>query len=239
MITCKNLFLLILISGCTVLHAQHPTASEILLKCINAHDPLDKWGKFNGDFEQKIERTGVATRHFVVKIDNRKNGFAYSVNNDTVNFEQGIIKGKYFSQLRGNDNISDSDRKKYQLTNERTLNLKEVYDYLVGIPMRLNRDQNMLDMRVTDTIFNQKSCYKITFNYLPKIDNETWHFFIDRQTFLMAGYQFYHDDIGKDGEFIYLSDFVQCQDIQFPSIRKWHWNKDGSYFRTDFIMHCK
>jgi hypothetical protein len=105
--------------------------------------------------------------------------------------------------------------------------------------MRLNNDFSYLSDEYYVVTFNNKLCYKLTIQYPPKGENETWYFFINKENYLLEGYQFYEKDIESDGEYIYLSDYEWIKGILMPKIKHWFWNKDGSYFRTDRILKFK
>jgi DNA-directed RNA polymerase delta subunit len=104
------------------------------------------------------------------------------------------------------------------------------------LPMRLKEDLSYLSKSYTEEKFNEKPCYKLTFSYPPVGENETWYFFISKEDFRLEGYQFFQKDILSDGEFIYLSDYKWIKGLLVPKVKKWYWNKDGSFFRTDTIL---
>jgi hypothetical protein len=211
-------------------------AQSILQRCISVHDPNDRYLKFKAQIDMSIRRDKAADRYFTLTLDRTNNVFSYEVKNDTLHFIQSIKKGRHHRSYNGNKNPSLQTIKKYDLTPERTQNLKEVYEYLMLLPMRLKEDLSYLSKSYTEEKFNEKPCYKLTFSYPPVGENETWYFFISKEDFRLEGYQFFQKDILSDGEFIYLSDYKWIKGLLVPKVKKWYWNKDGSFFRTDTIL---
>ena len=231
------LFILFLLSV-AVAQAQ-PTAFEILQKSIKTHDPRGRWQKLKADFDMSIVREKQADRFFRIDLNIPKKSFFYRVKSDTLNYAQGF-KGNVFEAFFNNSkDISETTIKKYDLTQARTQYLREVYEYLLLLPMRLQNDTALLAKDFIIETFNNVPCYKLTIQYEPSSENETWHFFIDNQSFILRGYQFYVKDKTTNGEYIYLEDYTSVKGILMPKTKKWYWNKDNSFFRTDRILKIK
>ncbi len=228
---------LFILSICLVSIVQaQQTAKDILQKSIETHDPRGRWHKLNAEFDMSIVREKQADRLFTIALNMRKKHFAYRVKTDTLNYSQGF-KGAIFETLfNGSSTISEANIKKYDLTEARTQYLKEVYEYLLLLPMRLQNDTALLSKDYTIETFNNVQCYKLTIQYQPINENETWHFYIDNQSFILRGYQFYVKDKTTNGEYIYLEDYTNVKGILMPKTKKWYWNKDSSFFRTDRVL---
>jgi hypothetical protein len=183
-----------------------------------------------------IVREKTADRYFTVHLNLPQKSFVYEVKNDSLHFRQGFEGNTHQVFLNGKTHLTEAEIKQYDLGQARTQYLKEVYEYLLLLPMRLKNDIKFLSDEVSEDVFNQKVCYKITIRYEPTNENETWHFFIDKQTFVLHGYQFYLKDKATDGEFIHLDDYTTHKNILFAKTKRWYWNKDGSFFRTDRLM---
>lgn len=234
----KNLLFYLALSASTIIQAQQ-TAYQILEKSIKTHDPRGRWQKLKAEFEMSIVREKQADRFFTIALDLPKKSFAYRVKTDSLNYTQGF-KGNTFEVLFNNSkNISEATIKKYDLTQTRTQYLREVYEYLLLLPMRLQNDTAVLSKDYTIETFNKAECYKLTIQYEPVQENETWHFFIDSQSFILRGYQFYVKDKTTNGEYIFLDDYTTIKRILMPKTKQWYWNKDGSFFRTDRILRVK
>jgi hypothetical protein len=208
----------------------------ILSKCISVHDPDDQWQKLDASFDMSIKRDGHADRFFSIYFNRRKNHFKYLVNLDSVNYSQAFFDKKHKILINRNEVSDTAMINKYNLKPDRTKYLQEVYEYLFGVPMVLKNDLLYLSEDVGSQLFNDKDCHVLTFDYLPKDNNETWLFFINKSSYLLEGYQFFDQDIKSDGEFIFLKDQFRSKNILFPREKHWYWNKDDSFFRTDSII---
>ena len=140
---------------------------------------MHKWQTFKGKFDMFIVRAGHQDRFFTIGFDKKKDAFTYAVDTDSIRYEQSVSKGKFVQSVNGNADIDEKTISQYQLTPQRTQYLKEVYDYLFGVPMRLNDDISMLNDTVKSVSFNTVDCFQLTFEYLPVGENETWYFFIN------------------------------------------------------------
>jgi Family of unknown function (DUF6503) len=234
----KKLLFFLVISYSTVAQAQQ-TAYQILQKSIKIHDSRGRWQKLKANFDMSIVREKQADRFFTIALNIPKKHFAYQVKTDTLSYSQGFNADKFDVLLNNSSDISEVNIKKYDLTQTRTQYLKEVYEYLLLLPMRLQNDTAFLSKDYTIEPFNGTSCYKLTIQYEPVGENETWHFFIDQQSFILKGYQFYVKDKTTNGEYIYLEDYTRVKGILMPKTKQWYWNKDSSFFRTDRILKVK
>jgi hypothetical protein len=215
------------------------SALEVLEKSIEVHDPKNRWKRFEAALEMSIVREKVADRVFTIHLDLRQKSFGYEVKNDSLHYKQGFRDTSHYVFLNGETTVPTPLILRYDLGKKRTQYLREVYEYLLFLPMRLKNDVKFLSKEPVKEVFNQKSCYKITFQYEPIDENETWHFFIDQQTFVLHGYQFYLKDKTTNGEYIYTTDYELIKGILMPKTKSWYWNKDGSFFRTDRILKVK
>ena len=196
----RKLLLFLVISYSTIAQAQQ-TAYQILQKTIKIHDPRGRWQKLNAEFDMSIVREKQADRFFTIALNVPKKHFAYQVKTDTLNYSQGFRGNNFDVIFNGSSTISEANIKKYDLTQTRTQYMREVYEYLLLLPMRLQNDISLLSKDYTIETFNGSSCYKLTIQYQPITENETWHFFIDNQSFILRGYQFYVKDKTTNGEY--------------------------------------
>jgi hypothetical protein len=215
------------------------SAIDILKKSIAVHDPQKRWQSLKAEFDMSIMREKQADRFFTIQLNLPKKVFQYEVKNDALHYRQGFKGTTFKAVFNGKSVISDSIIKKYDLTRNRTQYMKEVYEYLLLLPMRLQHDTASLSASYATEDFNKTKCYKLTIQYEPINENETWYFFIDTETFILKGYQFYVKDKSTNGEYIYLEDYTSFKGILMPKTKRWYWNKDDSFFRTDRIIKVR
>ncbi|MEQ8418049.1 MAG: DUF6503 family protein [Imperialibacter sp.] len=212
------------------------TPASLLEKSIEAHDSSNYWPQLNNRFHMSIKRDGQADRYFSVLINNPEDIFEYALQQGDSTVTQGVKQGSYYYAINGDSNLSSEAKEKYQLNNDRTLYMKEVYEYLYGIPMKLKDPGTIVDPVLNEETFNGKECWVIKVTYDPSTDGETWYFYIDKETFLLAGCRFYFDESKGDGEFIFVEGYESLNGLKLPKLKKWHWNKDSGYFRTDELL---
>lgn len=186
-----------------------------------------------------IQRKGVKDRHFQVATNFLTGDFVYAVQSDSISYKQGYRNGVFQYRVDEKPAISDTLKETWDITPSRTTYLKDVYFYLLGLPMILQKDTSLLDSDAPLVTFNTKKCYKLTFRYTPINENETWEFYVDETDFQLIGYRFYLKDPSNNGEFIYLDDYKKWRGFLIPMKRTWYWNKDGAFFRTDQIHKIK
>ncbi|MEZ4983776.1 MAG: DUF6503 family protein [Saprospiraceae bacterium] len=231
-VVCSILFLAIF----SIQLSAQPTALAILDQSINAHDPNRHWKELQAQFNMQIERDGHPLRQFSVTLDVPQGNFEYAVKNDSLSYAQGFHEGLFYAQINEKTPDNEAITTNLGLTEDRTKYLQKVYEYLLLLPMRLERDTADLLPTYSIVDFNGSSCYQLTVAYQPEGENETWHFFIDKENHLLRGYQFFLKDISSDGEYIILDHYKEVQGVNIPFTKRWYWNKDRSFFRTDTIF---
>jgi hypothetical protein len=212
------------------------TPTSLLEKSIEAHDPNNYWPQLNNRFHMSIKRDGQAERHFSILINNPEGIFEYALQQGDSTISQGVERGKYYVSINSTPNVTSEIKSKFRLTEERTQYLKEVYEYLYGVPMKLKDPGTIIDPSFIEETFNSQLCWVIKVTYDPSTEGETWYFYINKDTYLLAGYRFYFDESKGDGEFIYIEGYESLNGLKLPWLKKWHWNKDSVYFRTDELL---
>ena len=195
--------------------AQLPTATALLDKAIQYHDPKDQWGTFNHELNFLSERPSGPTRKSKVAIDNNKGYFKYMEEGN----EMGVVMDCCFLVPQGKtcDNV------------KRTRNY---YIYLWGLPMKLKDPGTVLDEKVREEKFNGWDCYVLRVPY----EQDIWYFYLDKENFAMRGYLFYKDEAAKKGEAIYLDEEVTINDMRIPKKRKWVTTPEGKLLGTDILL---
>jgi hypothetical protein len=216
--------------------SQKENAKQIVEKCLLAHDPTLKYLKNRHEYLYKIQRENQADRAFGLVLDWKNDFFQYRVKNDSIDYFQLFKKGDCKSSINGNSKPTSDQIIKYQLDCDRTKYLKNVYFYLFGLPFKLKDEGVIIHDLVEEVIFNEKASFKIKVSFDEKVGSDIWYFYIDKQTFLMNGYQFYHNYLKNDGEFIYLKNYEKINGVFIAKTKLWHWNKDQKHFRTDAIF---
>lgn len=212
----KKLILTAAIISCGLFSfAQKMTATAILDKSIQYHDPQGQWNNFNHEMEFVSERPNGPDRKSKVLIDNTKGYFHLE--------ESGNVMSVTMDECGEIPTDKTCDNVK------RTRNY---YVYLWGLPMKLKDKGTVIDPAVKEEEFEGSDCYVLRVPY----DEDIWFFYIDKTTYAMKGYMFYKDEPAKKGEVIYLEGEERVGDMRIPKERKWVTTPDGRFLGTDILM---
>ena len=214
----------------TSINAQNISASEVLNKSIAFHDPQGNWPTFNGELQVTMVTPKRSPRVSVINIDLPSEKFQLIQSRDSIETRYNLEKGKCTTT------VTDS------LVGKRTpcemaVFFKDYYTYLYGLPMKLKDPGTLLDQKAERVTFKGKEYLKISVKYDEAIGTDVWQFYFDPKTYAMEVYQFFKGDPegeGKNtGEYILLKDLKTINNIQFPQVREWYYNKDNTYLGTD------
>ena len=117
--------------------------------------------------------------------------------------------------------------------------LKNYYTYLYGLPMKLKDPGTIIHNEVVSKTFKGKDYWVLKATYKKEVGKDTWYFYFNKNTFKMEVYQFFHDELKNDGEYILLSEEETINGIKMPKIRAWYMNKDNKYLGTDILKASK
>lgn len=215
--------------------SQEITASDLLDKAIEYHDPNDLWDIFQGKLFITMSYPDGRERLSVVEIDLPKESFKLTTTKEDNVIEQSLIKDDCTLILNGSTTISEEDKKEHRIGCERTKTMKNYYSYLYGLPMKLKDPGTQLDPLVQTKFFNGKEYLALKVTYDKNVGKDTWYFYFDPTSFAMEVYQFYHDESKNDGEYILLSGIEKVASIKMPKTRAWFYNKDDKHLGTDVL----
>ena len=234
----KNLFLFVLaIFSLSSLSAQTLTATQVLDKSIQYHDPNNNWPTFKGTlhFQQSSPRsTEQRTRIAYLDLPNNHFKLTQITGAETIIRE---INGKACTNLyNGSPTVPTDIQKKHRLTCERASMYRDYYSYLYGLPMKLKDAGTIIDPLVQSIDFQGKASYAIRVTYEKSVGEDIWYFYFDKTTFALIGYRFYHDEAKKDGEYITLHEETTIEGIKIPKNRYWYYNKDDKFLVADYLL---
>lgn len=215
------------------LSAQQMTSKEILDLSIQYHDPMGNWDSFRDTLfivQTTPDRPESARKIF---IDKPSGIFAYNIqrgeNLTTCYLTSDVCEYTWNGQTNIPDFIVSSQR----LTRERAEMYRNYYLYLYGLPMKLKDKGTVLHDSFEETTFFDRQSYRLKVTYDAEVGTDTWYFYIDRKTYALVAYQFYHDESINDGEYILLQDEKTIQGIKMPQNRTWYTNKEHKLLGVD------
>ncbi len=215
--------------------AQEMTPETLLAKSITYHDPDSAWESFRGSLSITMETPKNSNRYSEVALDLPANYFKLSVKKDDTVYELLLDKGDCQLSLNGSENITEENAKKYRLSCDRTITMKNYYTYLYGLPMKLKDPGTILIPEVATKTFKGKQYLVLKVQYDESVGSDTWYFYFDPKTYAMEVYQFFHNEAENDGEYILLNGIMEIQNMKIPQKRAWYTNKDSRLLGTDIL----
>lgn len=229
-------FILLLLVLCSKpVLSQELTATEVLDKSIEFHDPNGQWKQFNGSFEIIMETPNSSDRLSTIALNIPKEQFTLAVSKDDTNYAYSFDKQNCTITLNGSSEISDKDKEELRLNCDRGLMMRNYYTYLYGLPMKMKDPGAHLDPKVDKKTFKGKEYLVLKITYDENVGKDVWYFYFDPATYAMEVYQFYHDEQKGDGEYILLEGLEEIHGVKIPKTRAWYYNKDDKYLGTDVL----
>jgi hypothetical protein len=213
------------------------TAEELLSRSIAYHDPDGRWDRGAFTITLGESRPDGSVRRTVVRLDNGRGRFEIERElGDGRRMEAAVVNDTVEVRLDGNAEITAGDRERHRLSPEQLLRTRNYYLYLYGLPMKLRDPGTRLAPEAKEASFQGKPAYELKVTYDEGVGSDTWYFYLDRETFALTGYRFYHDETARDGEYIFLSGTTSGLGLNLPRERKWYRHQDDGYLGTDTIQ---
>ncbi|NNE30264.1 MAG: hypothetical protein HKN16_11545 [Saprospiraceae bacterium] len=216
--------------------AQTLSAKELLEKSIAYHDRDGKL--MNSDVKLSLNepRPGGPDRVSEISFLPMKSAFLLkrTAGEDVIRME--VIEGESSFTLNGSSDLSEEETKKFRLSKERVVMMRDYYHYLWFLPMKLNDPGTNLHPEVKPYDFFGTPSLQVKVSYSPEVGTDTWYFYFDPSTFAMVGYRFYKDESKNDGEYILLEGEVQNDGFRIPKTRKWYMHQDDKYLGMDELI---
>jgi len=231
----KSLFLFLCFAPISVL-CQEKKAEEILAKSIEYHDPGGLLSSKNITMNFIETRPKGEDRKSSVRWNIKKRYFQMAREVDNLSINSFYKKGKVSILVNGKKKFSEEIAKKYRLNPGRIEMMKNYYQYLWMMPMKLNDPGTIIDPVVKEVDFFGKASFQIKVTYDPKVGKDIWYFYFHPTTNALIGYRFYHNESKNDGEYIILEDEVIQDGIKIPKSRTWYMHTDDKLLGTD-ILH--
>jgi hypothetical protein len=214
--------------------AQTPAAANILRNCCQVHDPEGKWANLSNTFTI-VQSEPAGQTFFTVQLQQRKNVFLREEMKDGRSLVRRFKKGRYQCLLDGRNVITAAEEQQFGLDEPTARQWMEAFVFLNGAPMKQALDAAFLLEEVRIVSFAGKQCFRITLQYPPVGQNESWYFYINKETFILEGCTFFLNNPAKDGGTIAFSGFVLFDEILFSKEKRWINNADKKWLQTEII----
>ncbi|GMN06556.1 hypothetical protein MTsPCn5_19450 [Croceitalea sp. MTPC5] len=219
----------------SVANSQSISGSELLEKAIDFHDPNEKWSTFSSAFKVTMQTPNSSERLSIIRLDIPRQSFVLEVSKDDDSYAFIVEGDSCKVSLNGKTELTEDQKAKHRLNEERGFMYRDYYTYLYGLPMKLKDAGTLIDPIVKTKEFKGKKYLVLQVDYDARVGEDRWYFYFDPQTYAMKVYQFYHDESKNDGEYILLSGLEEIGGIKMPKTRAWYYNKDDNYLGTDIL----
>lgn len=218
-----------------VCFGQAISSEELLDRCIAAHDPSGNWNTFEDTLFFTVKSPDDKLSKRIVYIDNANKNFEFWANYEDGKLKYQVSGDSVSYAWNGTKEIASAIKEKYRISSDRAIMYRNYYTYLYGMPMKLKDPGTILHSDVQEVSFHGLEVFKIKVTYTPEVGKDTWYFYIDKRSYLLQAYQFFHDESINDGEYILFRDIITKNGIVIPKNRAWYYNKDDKHLGTDIL----
>lgn len=212
------------------------SAAEMLERSIGYHDSDGRFATSAVAMELSESRAEGRVRKTSIVIDNRHSRFEMRRIADDEGEVYFSIEGDNVKvYLDGSTNFSKEEAGQYRLAPEQAKRTRNYYIYLYGLPMKLLDPGTRLDPKTREKEYQGHAVYELKVTYDEEVGQDTWYFYLDRETYALVGYRFYHDEGKNDGEYIVLEGEANGAGLKLPKTRKWYRHTDDGFLGTDTI----
>jgi hypothetical protein len=232
---CFYSFMTILMMVPNINFAQEISPKEVIKRSMSYHDSESQL------FDSEVVMNFIETRP---KGEDRKSKISFNIKKETFqmeNIRDGISinshmkKGKVEILIDGKKEYSDEIKEKYRLNPKRVEMMKNYYQYLWLMPMKLMDPGTIIDPEMKTVDFFGKELLQIKVSYSPEVGKDVWYFYFNPESYAMQGYRFYHDEAKNDGEYILLEDEAIFKKVRLPKKRTWYTHKEDKLLGTDIL----
>ena len=215
------------------INSQDFDGKELLEKAISYHDPNSNWDFFNADFTVNMESPNRPKRKSKIKINLPSALFRLEVHQNKNILISKLEDGKCYLEFNGESDLTNEIKEKYNLDCKRAIYFRDYYTYLYGLPMKLKDPGAIVDPFVGEKKIGEKEFWVLKVTYDESVGTDTWYFLFDKKTFALKRYQFFHNELENDGEYIILEDELVVGGIKMPKNRSWFLNSNNKFLGID------
>ncbi len=227
--------ILSLLMSFTFAHAQVINAKVLLANSKAYHDPSGKLLSSNLTFDFIETRPGGKDRSTTVSANIKEETFRLLQSRDSFLIDSNYDKGNITFKVNGTEEIEDSIKEKFRLNNDRFVMMRNYYQYLWLLPIKLDDPGTIIHEEVVLTDFFGTESLQLKVTYEPEVGKDIWYFYFDPTSYAMVGYRFYKNEAANDGEYILLVGEKESNGVRIPKTRKWYMHKDDKYLGADIL----
>ena len=228
-------FMTILLILPSINFAQDISPLQVIERSISYHDPEMQITDSEVVMSFVETRPKGEDRNTKISFNIKKETFQMANIRDGISMNSRMDKGKVEILVDGKKEYSNDIMEKYRLNPERIAMMKNYYQYLWLMPMKLMDPGTIIDSEVKKVDFFGKELLQIKISYSPEVGKDVWYFYFNPESYAMQGYRFYHDESKNDGEYILLEDEAVFNNVRLPKKRTWYTHKEDKLLGTDIL----
>lgn len=213
-----------------------PSADQLLDRAIAHYDPAGLWMQSRATLTIDETRPEGPSRRTIITTDPAAAVFAITTTRGDAVLEGTLHCGSCSWKLDGSTAFSPELRDRHRLTCDRLFWLRDYYEYLWGLPMKLRDPGTRLGPAVREVRFAGRASLEMRVTYDSSVGSDTWYFYFDPDSAALVGYRFYHDETVGDGEYIVLDGELTVGHLRLPRSRAWYSHEDGAHLGTDHLI---
>ena len=230
-------YILVIISTLTFLSTSNSqiSADDLLNKSIKYHDSHGALMHHDITLHLNEKRPNGSDSKSTIAFNISKETYTNTKIREGVEIISELTKGKSSITVDGRSEYTDEEKEKYRLNPDRMETMKNYYQYLWLLPLKLKDEGTIIDPKVKTKDFFGKESLEIKTSYDPKVGKDVWYFYFHPETYAMQGYRFYHVEADNDGEYIILDGETTSHGVRLPKSRKWYTHKEDKFLGEDVL----
>ena len=212
-------------------------ADSVLNRSIAFHDPYGTWNKQSHHFQVAESRPNGTVHHTRLSLFPHTDEFDMQQVRGREKVQLRYLRKTFGYSVNGATEVDSNTIRRLGLTSKRMLGMRDYYNYLYGLPMKLRDVGTIVDPEIYKVWFHGKELLEMSVSYAPNTGKDVWKFYFDPKTFALRAYAFYHESDGPGtGEYILLEDEVRVGRMTLPAKRHWYLTADRLHLGTDEIL---
>lgn len=216
-----------------------PSASDLLDKSLEYHDPEGSWYQLNHSLDLLSKRPSGEDRYTTILLSHADGMFGMEMERDGLDIKTSTKDGSCEATVDGRTEYTEEQQEKYRLHCEGIVRWRDYHGYMLGLPMKLKDPGTLLDPQARTDTFMGEDVLALKVTYEESVGADTWYFYLDPETYALVGTRFYKDESKNDGEYITFEGEIEHDGIRLPKVRKWYYNNNDEFLGEDDIVGFK
>ena len=213
----------------TTIPKEIKTAKDLIQYSIHHHDPKGNWSEFKSSVtfstsfwkkDGSIDKSSSS-----VSFDNANQSFSSRSESNGIEIIGLVNPDTCFNAPTTEISAEQQEKIKRALGCDRITFMRDYYSYLVGMPMKLNDENAIINDTIFQRIYDGKKYDVVKVQYEPLDENPNWYFYFDKKDHSFQLCKFTSpEDENKGGEYIIYNDEFDWQGMKLKGQQVWLYN---------------